>query len=32
MRKIWLAYRDSYLQLNHGFLTRGYREWLRRFL
>ncbi|MCU5774343.1 fatty acid desaturase [Erwiniaceae bacterium BAC15a-03b] len=32
LRKVYLAYRDSYLQLNHGFLTRGYREWLQRFL
>lgn len=32
LRKIYLQYREGYLQLNHGFLIGGYREWLRRFL
>ncbi len=31
LRKIYLQYREGYLQLNHGFLIGGYREWLRRF-
>jgi len=32
LRKIYMQYRDGYLQLNQGFLVGGYREWLRRFL
>lgn len=31
LRKIYLQYREAYLQRNHGFLIGGYREWLRRF-
>ncbi|OON42115.1 fatty acid desaturase [Izhakiella australiensis] len=30
--KIYLRYQETYQQRNHGFVVRGYGEWLRRFL
>ncbi|RWR03055.1 fatty acid desaturase [[Pantoea] beijingensis] len=32
LRKVYLRYREEYLQLNQRFVAHGYREWLRRFL
>lgn len=32
LRKIYLLERERYQQRNHGFLVRGYGEWLRAFL
>ncbi|MEF3090540.1 fatty acid desaturase [Enterobacter sp. 10-1] len=32
LRKLYLLERENYRQRNHGFLVRGYGEWLRRFL
>ncbi|VEC80028.1 fatty acid desaturase [Raoultella ornithinolytica] len=31
LRKIYLLERDRYQQRNHGFVVRGYGEWLRAF-
>jgi len=32
LRKVYLLYREDYQRRNHGFVVRGYGEWLRRFL
>lgn len=32
LRKLYLLEKEGYRQRNHGFLVRGYGEWLRRFL